>query len=301
MDRAGDDVPNQEPSQPVRLDGVGMRRQAVIVKITDPFGSRDAVSAVCTVDVAAGVPAHRRGIHASRIGHVIAEASTVVYRDIPAYADALARAVAETQYGSARVGVHARVPYVEDLQGTSDRTKLSLEHLHMIARQTIDREHASTDVGLRVTHLIACPCVQKTYRHAQVVRGADPLADAGDSKALMTHSQRCTTTVMAHGVTTPAHIVDMLTAVDGVLFRTCNTLPRDAELALVYRAHDTAQFIEDALRAAVLAIGWVWPSPASFTRLSGRARSLESIHEYDLTASLSLSSAEWLAARRGVR
>jgi hypothetical protein len=79
--------------------------------------------------------------------------------------------------------------------------------------------------------------------------------------------------------------------------------PHDAELAMVYRAHRTPQFIEDALRAAVVAMGQAWPSPASFALVSDRVRSLESIHEYDLTGSLSMSAADLPGgmASRGAR
>lgn len=79
---------------------------------------------------------------------------------------------------------------------------------------------------------------------------------------------------------------------DSVLLRTCNTLPRDAELSLVYRAHREPQFIEDAPRAAAVSVACLWSPGASFGRIVGRSRSLESIHGHDLTASLTLHGAE---------
>src|SRR5436190_9405062 len=70
MDRAGDDIPNATPSVALDIDAVGVRRRDIVATITDPFGSSNEVSAVCTVYVTASVPRTRRGIHMSRIGQV---------------------------------------------------------------------------------------------------------------------------------------------------------------------------------------------------------------------------------------
>jgi GTP cyclohydrolase FolE2 len=298
MDRAGDDVPNQPPAHAVAIEGVGLRRHGLPVRISDPFGSDADVMAVCTVRVTAGVPGSHRGIHVSRIGHVLADLASNAYRDLAHYAQTVACAVAAAQYGRARVTVHARVPYLEELPvARAGRRKLSLEHLQIVARHTIRDGLASSDAGLRVDHLVACPCVQATYRHAdQLRRGRGLSLFAPDAAApLLTHSQRCVTTVVAHGVSVDAptaDAADMLTRLDRVLFRTGNTLPRDAELQLVHRAHCRPQFIEDALRAAVLAFADGWPGPAAFRELRGYARSLESIHAFDLTATLRLRAAD---------
>ena len=289
MDEAGDDVPVQRPAHMLHVDSVALKRRAVVVRIGDPFESLDEVSAVCTLDVAVGVPAARRGIHVSRIGHVIADTAMAAYRDVPAVAEAVAREVARTQYGHASVTVRARVPYLEAV-GDHRGGKLSLEHLHVIARQRIEPGRESRDIGLRVTHLVACPCVQQTYKHSRLSQRGGEAHPPSD--LLMTHSQRCSTTVIAHDVTGMPSVAALLARLDAVLFRTCNTLPRDAELALVYRAHRTPQFIEDAIRAAIVAVAQAWPSSGTYREISGRARSVESIHEYDLTATLRVSAGD---------
>lgn len=291
MDAAGDDVVNQPPGCGIEIGAVGLRRRDVVVAIRDPFGSPADVSAVCTLDVAAGVPRDRRGIHLSRIGQIVAESTSASYPDVASYAEALARAVAESQYGRARVGVRARIPYLEEVQADpSGRRRLSLEHLDVLAKQTLDDGRATHDAGIRVTHLVACPCVQKTTQHARALRPGAGAAgeDAGARMPLMTHSQRCATTVIACGVTRDVPPAELLARLDRVLWRTCNTLPRDAELLCVERAHRSPQFIEDALRAAAAALAEAWSAPASFRCIAGRSRSLESIHEHDLTASLRL-------------
>jgi GTP cyclohydrolase FolE2 len=82
----------------------------------------------------------------------------------------------------------------------------------------------------------------------------------------------------------------VLAALDTVLVRTCNTLPRDLELACVFRAHQRPQFIEDAVRAAAVAVAGALMPGVRFRRLAVRSRSLESIHEFDLDASLALDA-----------
>lgn len=302
MDRAGDDVPNERPAHAVAIESVGLCRRALLVRIGDPFGSDADVMAVCNVRVAAGVPGSRRGIHVSRIGHVLADLGRGAYRDLSHYAETVACAIAVAQYGRARVTVHGRVPYLETLPAARPGgQKLSLEHLQIIARHTVRDGRGSSDIGLRVDHLVACPCAQKTYGHARRLglgRETAPLATV-DGAPLMTHSQRCETTVVACSVTGQARVADMLARLDDVLFRTGNTLPRDAELSLVHRAHHQPQFIEDAVRAAVLAFAAAWPAPMAFRQLRGHARSLESIHPFDLTATMRVRAADLHRIARG--
>ena len=286
MDAAGDDVPNQAPAHPVALDAVGVRRRDVVISIEDPFGGDDAINAICRVDVSASVPATRRGVHLSRIGHLVAESVTGTYAGLLAYAARLAEAVAASQYGGATVSVRGRIPYLEEVHtDRGGRRKSSLEHLEPIARSAIESGRAVSAIGLSVTHLVACPCVQNTYRHTLALRQRREI----EPTPLMTHSQRCVTTLVVHGVRELRSFADMLARLDDVLIRTCNTLPRDAELALVYRAHRDPQFIEDALRAAAVSLAGLWSSAGSFDRIVGRSRSLESIHGHDLAASLTMT------------
>ena len=60
-------------------------------------------------------------------------------------------------------------------------------------------------------------------------------------------------------------------------------MPRERELACVYRAHCLPPFIEGALRAAVQHISRLWPVEA-YDCVYGNCRSIESIRDYDLSA-----------------
>ena len=286
MNVAEDDVVDQRPEPGGRLQAVGVSRRTVPVTIRNPFDASTLAMAICTVTVSCGVPGSKRGLHLSRLGDAIARSVGVAHDDLPAYAQGLARAVAAEENGDAMVEVEGSVPYVEQLDSESGiRAKRSLEHLTLLAGARVTPHDVRHDAGIRVCHLVACPCVQQTLKHAIRAR---PDADAAAAAALriaplLTHSQRCLTTVLVRGVRWRFVPTDALAALDKVLVRTCNTLPRDRELSCVYRAHRSPQFIEDALRTAVRQIAGLFPA-AAYSRIRGSSRSIESIHEYDLRA-----------------
>ena len=71
-----------------------------------------------------------------------------------------------------------------------------------------------------------------------------------------------------------------------------NTLPRDHELALVYRAHAAPQFIEDAVREALRAVGDAFGDRHPDAVVRVEAVSYESIHDYDIAADVRATLAE---------
>jgi GTP cyclohydrolase FolE2 len=292
MDEAGDDLVRHPPRLPLDLARVGYRAPDLLLGIADPFGSGRIVTAIAVVRVATMVPSTQRGVHMSRIGDVLARAAQRTHRDAGAYACALAEALDACQYGGpTRVDVRACVPYLEDVPAETGPAKRSLERLTLLGSARTDGAGGvNLRAGLRFTHIVACPCVQKTYRHAERSRGGYDRGDiAGDSLPRVTHSQRCVTSVMATGVSGPLPIPDLLAALDRVVVRCMNTLPRGAELALVFRAHREPQFIEDALRESLWAFARGLGPLGAITRVEGRSRSAESIHDFDLTAHARLS------------
>jgi GTP cyclohydrolase FolE2 len=298
MDAAGDDVANARPAVPIRIGEVGMRRRDVLVTVRDPFDERRDVQAVCTVDLAASVPVTHRGLHLSRIGDELAKRTGTRYADVIDYSAALAQSIAARQYGGATVAVWARVPYVETLPAQPGcEPKQSLEHLETMARTTVTERQSTTDVAIRVRHIVACPCVQNTYAHAIRVKNGGARSEAARGP-LLTHSQRCVTTVTLRRIAGAWSASESLAALDAVLIRTRNTLSREHELVCVYRAHAHPQFIEDALRSAAAAMVRALGPATTVGRLSARARSLESIHEFDLCASLALGRSACAALRR---
>ncbi len=296
VSRAGADLVNGAPRLPIRLDRVGYRQSTVPIVIDDPLG-RGRSTAMASVTIATEVPPDRRGIHMSRIGACVAESLSRPERDLQTYARRLAMAIAGCQYGGATdVKVRAVLPYLDEPDGADTKGRRSLEHLRLIARARCDgaSREARLDAGLELTHLIACPCVQQTYRHARLARGLDVAAEP-----FLTHSQRCATRVIVCGLAGEFRPADAVSEIERVLVRTRNTLPRPAELLLVYQAHIAPQFIEDALREALWAV-YRSLAGSGFDRLDGRSRSAESIHDFDLSARATISAGELRAmAARG--
>jgi GTP cyclohydrolase FolE2 len=296
MDAADDDVPTHAPAVAARIDAVGMTRHDVLVTIRDPFGSGGPVHAICTLRLTAAVPATRRGLHLSRIGSIVAARSFETYGDVMEYASTLATAIASAEYGEATAAIDARVPYIETLACERPTSKLSLEHLNLTSSVTVGSGRTVIDAGIRVSHIVACPCVQRSFKHALQRRHDPSGGQDGAQPPLLTHSQRAVTTLTVLETDRALPIVDVLAALDAVLVRTCNTLPRDLELACVYRAHAAPQFIEDALRSAVVAVREVLGPGASFASVHGTSRSLESIHDYDLSAEMTVNRGECVVA-----
>jgi GTP cyclohydrolase-4 len=283
MDAAGHDIPEQRPLIQLPIEFVGLERSHVPLTIDDPFGSGAPVRLACEITLGTTVPADRRGIHMSRIGNLLAESATRSYADLVAVALDIAERLRETQYeGDTRVTLRGQLAFLEQLpsRGAQGAGKQSLESIELIAEARVTAERTSLTSGMTVDHLTACPCVQQTFRHAQ-----PSSYDASGNIPSMTHSQRCRTTILLSG-SDQVPMRELLRGLDGVIFRTCNTLPRELELALVYRAHREPQFVEDAVRAVAAACRQLRPSRGPEDRIRIASRSMESIHGHDIVVDL---------------
>jgi GTP cyclohydrolase FolE2 len=290
MDAAGDDLVGAVPDIRIPVEQVGCERRDVVVFVRDPFGTDAFVPAVCRIAVATRLPAERRGIHMSRLGALVACAAGGTYPDFSGLARRLAQDVRASQYGGrTRVTVAGRLQYLEDVAATAaPPLKPSLEHLDLQATVEIDEGSIVTQAFGLTTHcLVACPCVQKTLHHA-----VGPARRAAEGAPYLTHSQRCVLTLEASGVSATPGVPALLAVLDERLVRTLNTLPRPMELALVFQAHRRPQFIEDAVRAAAVSLSVALAGVTRFDEIVVTGRSLESIHEFDLSAACRLTEVE---------
>ncbi len=290
MDEAGDDIPHQAPDIGIVLPSVGLDRSRVPVRIHDPFGSRDVAVATCDVAVRTRVPASRRGIHTSRIGDAIARCAAQVYPDLQSYALDLARRIDAAEYGGrTEVRVDGALSYLEQVTGwRAGKDKLSLEHLELHAQARLEDGVASLGGGISINHITACPCVQQTYKHALTQARGDVREALEVVGPLLTHSQRCRTRVEILNVDDAVPVRELLDALDGTVYRVQNTLPREHELLLVYRAHREPQFIEDAIRQVVQAVGGAFATRFPQATVRVESVSFESIHDYDIVAELEM-------------
>jgi GTP cyclohydrolase FolE2 len=275
-----------------------MEREDVPVTVADPFRPDEHCNVNCRVSLATEVPADRLGIHMSRLSHLVAASIMRTYPTLDDYAVALARAVGEGQYGGCtQVTVKGVLSFYETVAGRSMRPgKLSLEQTDLHASAVIRGGEVSRSSGIGFYHLTACPCVQEVLKSARSLGGDGRTAD--EAMPLLTHSQRCRSDVWVHGIPGTVPHGKLLDAFDRVIFRTQNTLPREQELALVYRAHRSPQFIEDAARDLLRATYSVVGKDPGCRTIEVCLRSMESIHSYDIFVR-SIATAEELCARVG--
>ena len=290
MDAAGDDIPYQKPEVGLALPGVGLVRDHVPVRLRDPFGSGREVTLPVSLQMLTEVPADKRGIHTSRIGSLLAESVQEVHGSLQEYAHTLATRLSTAEYGGdATVTARGTLTYLERVEGwKDDKDKTSLEHLDLHASATLRGGHWSTSAGFGFNHITACPCVQQTYKHALQQAKGDVSAALAQVAPLLTHSQRCQSRVTLHQLPGPLPFLRVFEAVDDVVYRVQNTLPREFELHLVYRAHRKPQFIEDAARQMAAAVARALGPEFEGSRLGLHSTSMESIHDFDIVSELDL-------------
>ena len=290
MDAAGDDIPYQRPEIGLALPGVGLVRDHVPLRLRDPFGSGHELTLDVSLQLGTEVPADKRGIHTSRIGSLLAESVQEVHGSLQEYAHTLAGRLSAAEYGGdAAVVARGTMSYLERVEGwKDDKEKTSLEHLDLHATSTLRRGVWSDAAGFGFNHITACPCVQQTYKHALQQAKGDISAALAQVAPLLTHSQRCQSRVTLHHLPGPLPFLRLFEAVDAVVYRVQNTLPREFELHLVYRAHDNPQFIEDAARQMAAAVARALGPEYEGTRLGLHSTSMESIHDFDIVSELEL-------------
>jgi GTP cyclohydrolase-4 len=294
MNAAGDDVPNQSPVHPLALARVGMTRTSIPLVIANPFGTPGTVQVACDIDACVALPPDRRGIHVSRLGHLLAELAGQPHASLHACAIALCDRVAEVQQcDTAEVAVRGVLSYVERVGGVSERA--SIEHLTLSAEARRRDGRTEAGHGLAFNHITACPCVQQTYKHAGG-SAVDPTVEARLPRP--THTQRCHTRIAIGPCATPVALDGFLAVVDRVVVRSQNTLTRDLELLAVDRAHREPQFVEDVLRDLLAAVHGLIRDEHPDATIRIHATSQESIHDFDLDGEIVASVRELDRARR---
>ncbi len=285
MDATGNDIPHQKPQYQIILPSAGVTREQVPVVITDPLNDNSQTRVMCEVIALTEVPALKRGIHMSRIGDCIARLTNQSFESLQEYVIALAEAIQKSQYGGpTHTKVHGVYSYLEKIHGReSGKDKISLEKFGIKASALQNKDHQTQSAGLVITHITACPCVQETLRHAS----SDDIT--ASSLPLLTHSQRCQTSVSVNNIVNTLPIKKLLEALDRIVFRTRSTLPREYEALLVYGAHRRPQFIEDIVRSVIVACCKLFKDQFPNSSLHVSSVSQESIHDFDIIAELEMS------------
>lgn len=159
------------------------------------------------------------------------------------------------------------------------------------SERTDGRIRTRRGVGVTVNGVTACPCAQKTVKAlAELERNSI----IGSDDIVGTHMQR--TAVSLRLLLVDGESVDILDMVD--LVRDCMSAPsyevlkRIDEGRVVLKALGNPLFVEDVARLVAASVSHRYSRLDGRTKVFVRVRSIESIHSYDLEASLSTTIGE---------
>ena len=288
------DVPEEYPSFPLPLNRVGISGKTVWVRLADNKGGHLPFAATIFVNL----DAKKRGIHMSRIEHVITSLHDKEFTSLPEYGKLLGSLLLKTQnaqyllvelIGHLPLIQKAPVSRLHSIDTIEVRFKLMLEKNK--SGRTFKKQ-----VGAAVHHLTACPCTL-SYNEVLFKRFNDPWPQS-------THSQRSKTQLFVsppndEKLPTYKDLTDIL---DSALHISQDLLKRPDETELVLKAHKNPQFAEDTVREVARAAGEKFKTALPpETRIKVHSLSLESIHIHDVECSLDTKLGDILATLQSTK
>ena len=299
MNVSGRDIASQQPDLKFPLKKMGVTRTGIPVQVANPFGGQDLVHLSCDVAMHVSLAGDRRGIHVSRLGDTLAGHTGDIYQDLADYAVQVAETTRRVQHADhATVAASGLFAFLEPLNGV--KTKVSLESLQLSARAEASAGQTRLTSGITFNHITACPCVQETFRHSHGPESEELIAEIGRREMpLLTHSQRCRTSIFIEGAKALPTLGDLIDLIDSVVVRCQNTMPREYELLTVYKAHHKPQFLEDVLRELSAALTRLLAGNPPETRVRITSVSMESIHDFDLDGEIDYTLADLQAMLPG--
>ncbi len=275
----GQDVPNQRPFFPIRLNQVGITNKKVWVRL--PFG---LLEFDCTIVV--DLPSERRGIHMSRMEEAVSSLHEEEFEDIARYGMELAARVVDEQEGNCvLVQLSGSVPAATQ---TKVSKRVSIDRVDMGVEVQVDGtvRAVKTKRCAAVYHITACPCTQ--------VYAENLFTDFDQTLPTMTHSQRSRTSLAVDG-TADLEYNHIIACLQRGLHVTQDLLKRPDEAEIVLQAHSMPQFAEDAVRAVAKEAGIMFGKKLpSGTLIEIESLSYESIHIHDVRCLLKTTLGEIL-------
>lgn len=274
------DVPLERPSFSLPLSEVGISGKTVWANIA---GTKLPFEAVLSVNL----PAHRRGIHMSRIEEAISELFDQSFEDLRGYGVELGRRMIKRQEASrGTVLLNGKIPIFREASVSKER---SLDAVDIMAEirlvQNGDIIEEQVFIGTGVSHITACPCTQ-VYNASLFNTAEVPFPHP-------THSQRSHTTLMVESSSNLPTYHDLLSCLEAALHVTQDLLKRPDEAEIVLKSHREPQFAEDTVRETALEVarrfGGKLPGAS---KVIIESLSLESIHIHDVRCRSELTLAE---------
>ncbi|MFZ5774294.1 MAG: GTP cyclohydrolase, FolE2/MptA family [Thermodesulfobacteriota bacterium] len=276
------DIPEQLPKVALPLSEVGISGKTVWLRLPEGLIPMEA-----TLEVA--LPAHRRGIHMSRLEEVIAALYQRPFEDPRQYARVLAQEMLARQEAvSGRVRLLGKIPWLRTAPVSG---RVSVDSLELRLDHVCGHEGAGIMLlGVGVDHITACPCTQ-AYNQVLFHR-------EDDGCPLPTHSQRSHTLLMMESRGEEPAIGELVACLEEALHVSQDLLKRADEAELVLASHAAPQFAEDAVREVAGLVGERFGGRLpDATRVIIESLSLESIHTHDVCCRLEARLAELLGRR----
>lgn len=273
------DVPEEQPSFPLPLQKVGISGKSLWVRLSDNGGGHIPFSAKIHVNL----PGNKRGIHMSRIEHVISSLHNRQFADLPEYGRLLATQILTMQNAqSVALELSGRLPLIRQAPVSKNHSIDSIDVSFSVKlRQGRIITTENVQVGAGVYHITACPCTL-SYNKTLFNRSNDPWPQA-------THSQRSRTELLVslRNNEQPPAFKTLLNILDSVLHVSQDLLKRPDETELVLKAHRHPQFAEDTVREVARAAAERFrDSLPHETRIMVNSLSLESIHIHNVECCL---------------
>ncbi|MGV9836491.1 GTP cyclohydrolase I FolE2 [Nocardia niigatensis] len=289
------DIPASQPSAPISVARAGITAQTVRLSVPSLLGDGTPMSLVGDVDVFAGLPANRRGVHMSRMVEVVTDLDDRPWESLHDYMRALTTAVADRQkldLASTHLRAQATVTRPAPATGRPSRDTFKVE-----ASAEGDGTSIQVRVGVGATVMTACPCTQAWTRYQTIEALLEPLGEAaanefGFRHPTFTHSQRGVVWAHADTGVGGVDLNHLFEAIDAGAHLTFELLKRSDEHELVRRAHATPQFTEDVVRDVTAHLIGKYPHLLAPTaRVTVLCRNYESIHPHDAVSKVSDTAA----------
>jgi len=243
------------------------------------------------VSASVSLPSTQRAIHASRSYEIIAETlpqlgkrgSNLVLENLaPHISKELLR---RHPYSTAsRVRIKAAAYFNGKPTATGHSSYEPFEvYLRAVATRVNSSTSVRSQIGVAATGLTACPCAQEAVREIyRKMNGGNLDEDA----PVGTHMQRSLGVLLVE--TAPSmRVMDLVTIVRSSLSSGAHELlKRHDEAQLVIEALSKPRFVEDSARASAAAVVAKYPDMSDDSTIFVRVKSLESIHNHNLEATL---------------
>lgn len=246
----------------------------------------------------AGLAPDKSGVHMSRFGEILEEATLEVlarqdrFSRLEALVDAVAaEIIASHQAISADVRLRADFGLE---RWTPVSGKRSEETYTLVAIAHADKTASRRVIGIEAEGMTACPCAQLMVREHSLREleeagfSAQDAQRALDALPVATHNQRGRGAVLIGVVQATEGLIEVADLVEivenAMSSETYDLLKRPDEFFIVNKAHHNPKFVEDVVRGIVASALEMYDDLPDDTFVAASQVNYESIHKHDVFA-----------------